>query len=111
MYRLAVGTGGLDPEYFLDRMGAMETQDYLDGMARRHRTAWEVGREVMRVTAAVGGCKRFDFPLPWDKEKQEAARAAAHRPDAREMERLRGTAARIAEKLEEMRKKKAHGKQ
>ena len=108
MYRLAVGTGGLDPEYFLDRMGAMETQDYLDGMARRHRTAWEVGREVMRVTAAVGGCKRFDFPLPWDKEKKEEA---PHVPDAREMERLRATAARIAGKLEEMRKKKADGKQ
>lgn len=91
-----VGEGGLSPEYFFDKMSAVETQDYIDGLALRRRTAWEVGREIMRVTAAAAGCKQFDFPLPWDKERKAEAEA----PDAKELARLRAKAKKIGAALE-----------
>lgn len=90
-----VGEGGLSPSYFFDEMGARETQDYIDGLARRRRTAWEVGRELMRVVAAAGGCKRFDFPLPWDKDNKPAPEV----PDAAELARLKRQAEKIGAAL------------
>ena len=90
MYRLVVGEGGCPPRYFLDEMGALEAQDYIAGLGHRYRPGWEQAREVMRVTAAAGGARRFDFPLPWDKEGGPRDEA-----DPAELERLRAKARAI----------------
>lgn len=82
-----VGEGGCDPRYFLGQMGALEAQDYIEGLGHRYRPGWEQAREVMRVTAAAGGARRFDFPLPWDKERGPRDEA-----DPAELERLRAKA-------------------
>jgi len=43
---------------------------WLEGYNKRHRTAYEIGRVLARVTASAAGCKNLpeDFPyrLPWD---------------------------------------------
>lgn len=94
MYRTVVGEGGCDPRYFLREMGALEAQDYIEGVARRQRAGWEQAREMMRVTAAVGGSKRFDFPLPWDKEDGPRDEA-----DPAELERLRARARAMEKRM------------
>lgn len=76
-------------------MGALEAQDFIDGLARRQRPGWEQARELMRVVASAAGARRFDFPLPWDKE---AAPAPAP-PEAGELEALRRRARAVERRL------------
>lgn len=94
-----MGEGGCDARYFFERMGALEAQDYIDGLARRHRPGWEQARELMRVVAAAAGARRFDFPLPWDKEQA----AAAPPPDAAELEALRRRARAVEQRMRKRR--------
>ena len=94
-----MGEGGCDARYFFERMGALEAQDYIDGLARRHRPGWEQARELMRVVAAAAGARRFDFPLPWDKEQ---AAAAAPPPSAAELEALRRRARAVEQRMRKL---------
>lgn len=76
-------------------MGALEAQDFIDGLARRQRPGWEQARELMRVVASAAGARRFDFPLPWDKETAPAPAP----PEAGELEALRRRARAVERRL------------
>ena len=95
VYQLVVGEGGVSPEYFLRRMSVGEAKDYIKGLNRRHRQAWEQTRLLCRFVYGAAGGKNFEMPFSWDcengeeEEKREATpeELAALRARAREMEK------------------------
>lgn len=95
VYQLVVGEGGVSPEYFMRRMSVAEVRDYIKGLNRRHRQAWEQTRLLCRFVHGAGGGKNFNLPFSWDdengeqEEKREATpeELAALRARAREMEK------------------------
>lgn len=95
MYQLVVGEGGCPPEYFLRKMGVGEAADFIKGMRRRERSAWEQTRLLATTVAKLMGAKDYELPLPWDGEREEEEEEETSeeeltrlREKAREMERL-----------------------
>lgn len=95
MYSLVVGEGGCSPEYFFRKMGVAEAADYIKGMRRRERSAWEQTRLLATTVAKLLGAKDYELQLPWDVEREEEEREET---SAEELERLREKA-REMEKL------------
>lgn len=92
---MVVGEGGCQPEYFLKKMGVGEAADYIKGLRRRERSAWEQTRLLATTVAKLMGAKDYELTLPWDDEREEeedeetsAEELERLREKAREMERL-----------------------
>ena len=95
MYSLVVGEGGCSPEYFFRKMGVAEAADFIKGMRRRERSAWEQTRLLATTVAKLMGAKDYELQLPWDEEREEeeheetsAEELERLREKAREMERI-----------------------
>jgi hypothetical protein len=96
VYSLVCGEGGLAPDYFLNRMGLREANDYIMGLNRRHRQQWEQTRLLCRLIHKIETGKELELDYPWDDaddevdsaetEAQHTERLAALRQRAKEME-------------------------
>lgn len=92
---MIVGEGGIDPTYFLYRMQWWEVNRYLDGLHRRHRTAWENTRALQWFLARMfGDSKKNNIPadpqsfykFAWEEEQSSAAEITDD--DARELQEM-----------------------
>lgn len=80
-YRLLVGRGGIDPEYFLRKMKFCEIQPLIDGIQDREKGAWERMRMHAFLVAKLMGDKDHDspsefMPFGWEEEVKSDEEAA-----------------------------------
>lgn len=77
-----MGECGVAPDYFLDKMSAVEIEAYLDGYNKRQRASWEQTRILACMSVQPHSRKKITpesiFPLPWDEVKEKVQ----HDPDA-----------------------------
>ena len=71
-----MGEGGIDPEYFLNRMEWWEVNRYLAGIRRRQRAQWETTR--WQIASIANLFRGKDSPtvkpsdlvtFPWEKDQ------------------------------------------
>lgn len=83
----------MSPEYFHTKLTFSEAGDYIEGLGRRYRPAWEQARLVADVTARCAGNKK-GIGLEFDWEK--AARLAAQKPPTeKDLQELKAFADKI----------------
>ena len=93
---MIVGEGGIDPTYFLYRMQWWEVNRYLDGLHRRHRTAWENTRALQWFLACMfNDSKKHAAPkspqdlykFGWEEEQTTSA-AEISEQDAQDLQEM-----------------------
>ena len=68
VFRIVCGQGGCSPEYFFGRMSIGEAREYMEGVMRRDRAAWEQTRVLSEILIKVMTGEDNHIPLPWDEE-------------------------------------------
>lgn len=72
---IIVGEGGMPIDTYWHCTSMRMISIWAEGVERRTRSIWEVGRVLARVQASAAGCKNLgdDFPyrLPWDRSNEE----------------------------------------
>ena len=94
---MIVGEGGIDPTYFLYRMQWWEVNRYLDGLHRRHRTAWENTRALQWFLARMfGDSKKNNIPsspqdfykFSWEEDRQDQPASEITEQEAADLQQM-----------------------
>lgn len=78
----------MSPEWFYRRLTFRDASDFITGMERRYRNAWEQSRMVADVVAKVAGNKGgTGLVFPWEEEERAERRAAPTEEELEEMKK------------------------
>lgn len=76
----------MSPGWFYHHLTFRDASDYIAGMERRYRNAWEQSRLVADVVAKVAGNKGgTGLVFPWEEEERAERRAAPTEEELEEM--------------------------
>lgn len=75
IYSIVVVEGGVNPEYFLDRMKQYELDAIIKGIENKSKPSWEQARMIMYMVAQCNSTKNLKptdiMKFTWDEEKKE----------------------------------------
>lgn len=75
VYSIVVVEGGIDAEYFLDRMQSYELDAIINGIENKQRPSWEQTRMIMYMIAQCNSTKSLNpidiLKFNWDEVKEE----------------------------------------
>lgn len=94
---MLVGQGGMDPEYFLNKMSIQEAESFLEGLQNSKRDGWEQSRLIAYMVARVNTTSDIELTdiirFSWDEKKEK------EKITSEEIERLRSMAKEIEKQM------------
>lgn len=73
----------------MNKMSGAEAEDYIEGLKRRHRQAWEMTRVLGRLFVKLQTGKEWEPEFPWDDEESGERRAESGEDSESSEDRLR----------------------